>query len=412
MALDRSWRWRWGPKRTWALGLCVVLLVMVNFVNIRDDPSSPSSASSASSSSFSDAPMQAAYGNCVPQFEKGTMGVVYIYYCSHEERCPAMEEAIASATSLRHHSPGIENITLFTNYKMTDPVFTQVREITNVPEVMAKRSKIIGMCQTPYEKTLYLDADTLILDDLSSMFEILDVYDYAAARRVNDRVFDSEHGLQDSFNSGVLLYRMNHHVAQFYEAWQSHYLDFPESDQRPMWQAMREPHVRLKMATLPPIYNLLLRSESYLISGKVKILHIKRAQMGRMNVTDLNRHPYERRVFRNGRVVWNALTERSKIFEHERWELLDKNFPNYLKETNRQRIRDGQDEISEATAKMRWSQEQRRLLRELFGDGRDLERWLEITGEKEFEGFEVKPKHLTRECRGCCDGLVPSAFAA
>ena len=41
-------------------------------------------------------------------------------------------------------------------------------------------AKIIGMENSPYDKTIFLDTDTFITDSLSEVFEVLDLVDIAA----------------------------------------------------------------------------------------------------------------------------------------------------------------------------------------------------------------------------------------
>lgn len=64
------------------------------------------------------------------------------------------------------------------------------------------------MALTPYERTLFLDSDTRVLVDVSSFATILDTYDIAMARRIQDRRYDWQFGLLDSYNSGVVLYKV------------------------------------------------------------------------------------------------------------------------------------------------------------------------------------------------------------
>lgn len=67
------------------------------------------------------------------------------------------------------------------------------------------------------------------------------------------------------------MQQMNEAVATLFERWAYYYLHGKASkhDQRSLWHALRDPLVRVKIATLPPNYNLTFRPTSYLFSGDV-----------------------------------------------------------------------------------------------------------------------------------------------
>lgn len=100
------------------------------------------------------------------QFDKG-----YIYIASLKKRYYHL--AVYSATTLKDFYPDA-NITLFTHEKFLDnkaDIFDTV--ITDIP--IYYRTKMWGMANTPYKKTIYIDADSAIVNkDISILFNDLD----------------------------------------------------------------------------------------------------------------------------------------------------------------------------------------------------------------------------------------------
>jgi hypothetical protein len=131
--------------------------------------------------------------------------------------------AVASARSLREVEPELA-VDLYTDAPEAVPagLFDRVHLIAR-PE---PRSKLVCMAETRFERTLFLDADTLVMAPLGDLFDILDRFDCAMAhdvRRASDLV-------QEGFavrtpyafpqlNSGVLLYRRSPAMLRFLGEW-------------------------------------------------------------------------------------------------------------------------------------------------------------------------------------------------
>ena len=82
------------------------------------------------------------------------------------------KEALLSAESLKRYMPDTP-VALFTNKEIESPFV----DIVKVVKIKHSRSKVDLVAETPFEKTIYLDSDTLIVRDISDMFEILDRFD-------------------------------------------------------------------------------------------------------------------------------------------------------------------------------------------------------------------------------------------
>lgn len=92
--------------------------------------------------------------------------------------------------------------------------------------------KIANMRRSPFERTLYLDSDTYVLDEIVHVLALLDHYDLAVAFAPGYR------GLEDpavpkgfhEFNTGVLAWRRSERTDAFLASWQETYEAWLEHD--------------------------------------------------------------------------------------------------------------------------------------------------------------------------------------
>jgi hypothetical protein len=169
-----------------------------------------------------------------------------------------LELALASARSLREHAPHVL-IDIFTDQAVPGgSPFDRVEPIPN----SGTRDKIACMARSRFDRTLFLDCDTLVLSPLGDLFNLLDRVDLAVAhdvRRVSALIQES--GVDDvpeafpQFNTGVLLYRMTPGVKRFLGDWAARYAALgvgrdQVSFRDLMWLGDLRYHV------LPPEYNL------------------------------------------------------------------------------------------------------------------------------------------------------------
>lgn len=131
--------------------------------------------------------------------------------------------ACQSARSLRHHNPGLA-IDLFTDLApLSDPgLFDRVHP---VPEVHP-RAKIDCMGLSRFDRTLYLDCDTLAVGPLGDLFRVLERFELAIAHdmRRNTPLVRQGHAHATPYafpqmNSGVMLYRRSAPMQAFLTEW-------------------------------------------------------------------------------------------------------------------------------------------------------------------------------------------------
>jgi len=94
------------------------------------------------------------------------------------------------------------------------------------PSANAYVDKIANMRRSPFERTIYLDTDTFVVDEIAHMLRLLDRFDLAVA-------YDpSQRGRGDpevpmafyEFNTGVVVWRANDRTAAFMRSWEETYL--------------------------------------------------------------------------------------------------------------------------------------------------------------------------------------------
>ncbi len=134
-------------------------------------------------------------------------------------------EAIRSArSSLRYNT--IPHV-LFSSVAREQEGLSVIRfEPTGKPYA----DKIANMRRSPFERTLYLDTDTYVIDEIAHLLRLLERFDLVVAFTAEGR------GPHDpevppafyEFNTGVFAWRANERTARFLRAWEETYLDWYE----------------------------------------------------------------------------------------------------------------------------------------------------------------------------------------
>ena len=214
-------------------------------------------------------------------------GVVYVAI-----RDKYLREATQSARSLRRGNPRLP-ITLFTNkpQDVDRDLFRDVRPIEPPPKGKEMFLKQIALQRAPYDRILYLDADTYICANIGEMFGILDSYEVAAAlapRRVDPSGFAAYgENIPEWFpevNGGVILCRRSPGWDRLLRRWGQVYAMLDKwNDQMALrvalYHEIRE-H-RLQFYCLAPEYNCRTIMLQF-IGARVRILHGRDGDMDRV----------------------------------------------------------------------------------------------------------------------------------
>ena len=135
--------------------------------------------------------------------------------------------AVMSAKTLRAFNPNL-SIDIFTDTDRDDlpDIFDAVHPIT----ASHQRSKIDCIPLSRFDRTLYLDCDTLVLAPFDDLFDILLRFELAMTHDVRRATALIQEGFSEKtpyafpqLNTGVLLYRLTDRTKDFFSAWQERY---------------------------------------------------------------------------------------------------------------------------------------------------------------------------------------------
>ncbi|MEM1320988.1 MAG: putative nucleotide-diphospho-sugar transferase [Bacteroidota bacterium] len=182
-----------------------------------------------------------------------TKGIIYITAGASFTRL-----ALASAESAKQHSPNIR-VHLFSDQPDVQSPWIDGLSLIENPHV---RSKVDYIHQTPFDYTLFLDADTRIISDIHSLFDVLKRFDLAIAHAQKRNHFPTQQKWTEDIpyafpqmNSGVLLFRKNEKSIQLLKDWQQAYHNNGFwKDQVTLRELIWKSDLRISI--LPPEFNI------------------------------------------------------------------------------------------------------------------------------------------------------------
>ena len=157
-----------------------------------------------------------------------------------------------------------------------------------------RRSKVDYLSETRFERTIYLDTDIRVIEDVSDLFDLGERFDLAIAHaHARNQLRTTETWRKElpasfpQFNGGVIFYNSGKpEVIDFMQQWKEayHTAGF-EKDQVTLRELLWDSELRIH--ALPPEYNI--RYERYLKfwkenEAKPKILHFKRFKVSERQV--------------------------------------------------------------------------------------------------------------------------------
>ena len=164
--------------------------------------------------------------------------------------------AVQSALSAKSYNPDIE-IDIFTDQDRSDEVFSRRHPIPSGPT-----PKLASLPHSRFDRTLYLDCDTLIIADFGDLFDILDRFDVAVTHDVrrSSNLIRSGHEFDTPYafpqmNGGVILYSASDAARTFLMEWQEGYR---RADVKRDQVSLRDTlwGSALRFYVLPPEFNL------------------------------------------------------------------------------------------------------------------------------------------------------------
>lgn len=205
------------------------------------------------------------------------IGVIYII--TQDSRYTQL--LLNSAASLKRAMPDLP-ITVFSQFPIESPNFERVIRVEGSEDGFY--DKTLFFQQTPYDRTLFVDADTYIVEPVPELFAMLDQFNFAATHEEYlNTDWWNRYPRPDippsfpEFNTGILVYRRSPQMDGVLKDWSELYQTFLES--HPGQKINDQPFFRaavyrnqVRFATLTREYNCKFRGQGYL-NGRVKILH-------------------------------------------------------------------------------------------------------------------------------------------
>ena len=189
-------------------------------------------------------------------------------------------EARTSAAHLRRIHPTLP-ICLITDAARGDQFWDDLIVLEN-PTFGFRDKMNIGL--SPYEKSLFLDTDTLVIGSLDEVFTLLDRFDIAGQQLFEGHDYRAP-GVPDAFpefNTGVVAFRRSPALTAFFAQWRALYDTYLAtdatlgyhyenvSDQKSFRVALYESDLRF--AVLTPEYNFVPHHVNF-ACAPVRVLH-------------------------------------------------------------------------------------------------------------------------------------------
>ena len=133
-----------------------------------------------------------------------------------------VEEAARSARSLRRHHPSTP-ICLITDKAREGELWDEV--VILAKSTFSFRDKL-EMERAPYDRCIFLDADTTIWGDLSELFTILTRYDVCGVQYAEGQDYEMPDGIPHAFpemNGGMVGFRKGPATEEFFRLWAKFY---------------------------------------------------------------------------------------------------------------------------------------------------------------------------------------------
>jgi hypothetical protein len=245
----------------------------------------------------------------------GKAGFCYVADCE-----AYIDEAMQSIASLRAQMPDVP-VAIVTQRHL----FRDEPSVTDWVEIQQARKGPIVKTDArlaPYERVIFLDSDTLIIDDLTGIFELLENFDFACAHEPNGH---PEYGLESGVprvflepNTGVFAFRKSRATEQLFENWLAEYDALHEK----IGVANDQPSLRIALWKTDSVRHLGLAREYNLIthancsvSGRVAVIHDRSRERFRLART-INRRIVPRAIVSGYGPVYGFGGRRGWVRQH------------------------------------------------------------------------------------------------
>ena len=188
---------------------------------------------------------------------------------------------LTSAASLKKAMPELP-ISVFSQFSVESDLFDKVFSVDATKDGFYDKARLIR--DSPYERTLFIDADTYVLEPVPELFSLLDHFDCAATheeylntdwhRRYPRTDIPSSF---PEFNTGILMLKRSDRLNRMLDEWGALYRQYLE--EKPGQPINDQPFFRVaayfgdvRIATLTREYNCKFRRCSTQVTGREFIL--------------------------------------------------------------------------------------------------------------------------------------------
>ena len=144
------------------------------------------------------------------------------------------DEFDVSLYSLKKTNPGVKVCLVTNNADIPKKFLGRIDTVVQVTEKLHFfKLKVIAFLHSPFKRTVFLDLDTKVKDDIAELFEFLRYYDMAVAPDPlcdweKDDYFIDYFNLQN-LNTGVLAFQKNKTTESFFNYWLQSFIDQDDS---------------------------------------------------------------------------------------------------------------------------------------------------------------------------------------
>jgi Glycosyl transferase family 8 len=218
-----------------------------------------------------------------------------VIYCATTQ-IAYLESALISAIALRSLEPTLP-ITIISDQPLLNllpldkhgitPRFLGSGEMGDRDAFFSRAIKTQLFSYSPYQETVFLDADILPLKPLTPIWDYLNQGDWAMVLDRNPTVGDCDHialpektytlqSLPETtphFNSGVMVWRANAATQTLFQHWHTEWQHFQKQDQLALVRAIQA--TQLPIVRLPITYNISPRDAAPILlkQQEVHLLH-------------------------------------------------------------------------------------------------------------------------------------------
>jgi hypothetical protein len=257
-----------------------------------------------------------------------------VVYCATTQR--HLTEAMQSMGTVRSLMPSVPGA-LFTQQELAEGAKAHFEHVVVLPQAAQHfDDKIEAMRQSPFKKSLFLDADTYLLEPISELVELLDRFDLAYTHEI-DRGICYEPECPECFVepcTAVVAWRKTPAVTRLFDLWRTRYDEENQRrgehplmcyhDQGAFRHVLYHHGQDVSCYVLPAEYNLRVYAP-WFAGATVKILHGREVMLQRALRARLNRDitirtgdgmsRWERMVFNSKRWIKNRILKRPAAYD-------------------------------------------------------------------------------------------------